>query len=149
MTLVEVEDEWIVEDASFNITYVNEDHHLPIQELIKEAREGNGEVQRIEGSSLYKRGCFEQPVYEGTYPLLESAGFEAYDMGYYSYVNLKPEFWSTFSDQKLYPYFEKDGYEAAPLSMYAYPYKIYWPRNCVMNRYEQIQIEHMILDSAK
>ena len=62
VTLVELEDRWIVEDATFNLTYKEDGEHISIQDLVKSVKES--EIQNIkveEGTEKYKRVSLEEP----------------------------------------------------------------------------------------
>lgn len=148
VTLVEMDDQWIVEDPSFNLTYLEDGRSLPVEEIIGRVRERqNDRIETREGDSRWRKGVFYEPGYEGTYLLKEPEEFTEYEGGYYSYVDMKPEMWTAFDE--MYEYFEQDGYERDVLGIYAYPYAVYWPDNTEMNIIERKIFQYRLLNTAR
>ena len=76
VTLVKLEDKWVIEDATFNLTYKQEGEHISIQELIERVKTRKIESIEVEvGTERYKRACFSEPRYEGDYLLKEPVEF--------------------------------------------------------------------------
>lgn len=145
VTLVKIDNKWIVEDPTFNLTYKEHGEHISIQDLIRKVKDGEiNEIVASEGEERWRKGLFADTIYEGDYVLLQPVKFSLFEEGYFSYVDMKPEMWSVFNE--LYEYFENDEYEKNVLSIFTYPYNVYWPCNNEMNIIEQKQFTLQLLN---
>ena len=66
VTLVDLDGRWIVEDATFNLTYLRDGEHLSIQELVESVRTNHtDDIETVHGEHRWRPGMFAEPVYEG------------------------------------------------------------------------------------
>lgn len=136
VTLVSVDGEWIVEDASYNLTFKKEGKHIPIQDLIRCACENDiDDIEIVYGDNKWRKGVLVKPEYEGEYTLLEPGEFIEFSDGYYVYVEMRMEDWISIDEMK--EYFAESGYATNMLGLYGYPYDIYLTKNSLMNVLEQ------------
>lgn len=145
VTLVEIDDKWIIEDATFNLTLMEKGEHLSIESIIEKVKQGeNDDICVVSGTNVYKRVCFTEPEYDGNYQMKLPVEFYPYEFGFYSYLDMEPEEWDAYDE--LYGYFEEEGLEKNILGIYAYPYNIYWPSNSRMNLADKWQFKKSIVN---
>lgn len=131
VTLVEVSGNWIVEDATFNVSYVdNGGEHIGIYDLIEMVKFGKtSSIHTVAGRSIFKDIYSEDEKLRIPCRVNTNNGLNISEGWKYS-ANMKPDFYFT---EKDYDRFEHDGVRREPVSIFAYPYDIYYPRNALFN----------------
>lgn len=109
VTAVEYNEEWIIEDATFNYAYIANDEN-GLDDIICDLKSGGGMTHIVEGKNI-QSFAIAQNVYEqqvGMYPILLLVGEKK---GNYMYaVDRSVSNYTMY--ELMYPYFLQDGYEA-------------------------------------
>ncbi len=127
VTLVYVDESWIVEDATFNITYTDgQGNHLDVVDL-KEYYMTGSEYAVYHGDTLYKQMIFADDSYISYYDL-QSGKEDAYKKNgkYYYTVNMDINKNLQFGMPEAIGLLKRNGYEINEAVWYAFPYDIYF-----------------------
>lgn len=139
VTLVRVKEKWIVEDATFNITYVNEEkEHLDIYSLRNCLTEGKN-VTVKPGATPYRKLIRHTEGYYSKYDYdrLEDGDYEKNGF-YYFLQNTDINKFLRMLDEDAVSVIKGDGYELNEAIMYLYPYQIYVPDNYIRDNFREI-----------
>lgn len=122
ITLVRYKEKWIVEDATFNISYADESGNiLDIREIRKRVEEKK-EIQIIRGNAETKLYISSLSEYHGIYDCLDS-----YELNgtYFYVVKMDADRFLESRKQDLKPIFEEDNITYTPEGLLYYCYSIY------------------------
>lgn len=135
VTLVYVEEKWIIEDATFNITYTDmAGEHLDIQSLRESFLSGD------EFCVEHGRTMFRPCIYPSLEHIKQSTEIEVYEKKdnhfwerngrYFDLINtdINRYFERQLPEEVLF-IFAEDGYDINEAILYMYPYDIYIPSN--------------------
>lgn len=127
VTLVYVDERWIIEDATFNITYLNENkEHMDIITL-REAFLSGETIITAHGKTMFRRMISSSETYSGSYEL-QSENKHIYKkdgtLFYMLNVDLN-NYLQTQLSEKAVEFICNEGYEINEATLYMYPYAIW------------------------
>lgn len=127
VTLVYMEGNWIVEDATFNVTYTDiQGNHLDVAQLKDYYMNGSKYVVN-HGKTLYKKVIFADELYEGYYDLQSGKEKVYINNGkYYSLVHMDINKNLQYGMPDAIDLLIKNGYEINEAVWYAFPYDVYF-----------------------
>ena len=115
--LVQYDEKWIVKDATFNLSYVDEANNiLDVREIKR--RVENGEcVQRIYGDTDSKCYISSLSSYGGIYECID-----AYEKSgiYFYIIRMDADVYANSRERELKPIFDKDNLMLSPENMFHY-----------------------------
>lgn len=127
VTLVYVDERWIIEDATFNITYLNENkEHMDIITL-REAFSSGETIITAHGKTMFRRMISSSETYGGSYEL-RSENERVYKkdgtLFYMLNVDLN-NYLQTQLSERTVEFICDEGYEINEATLYMYPYAIW------------------------
>lgn len=127
VTLVYVDESWIIEDATFNITYLNESKkHMDVLKLRETFLSGET-ILTVHGETMFRRMLSTSETYGGSYELQSENGRIYKKNGTLFYmlnVDLNNYLQNQLSEKTI-DFICEEGYEINEATLYMYPYAIY------------------------
>lgn len=127
VTLVYVDESWIIEDATFNITYLNESKkHMDVLKLRETFLSGET-ILTVHGKTMFRRMISSFETYEGSYELQnENERINLKNGKFFYLLNVDLNNYLQYQlSEKAVDIIIEDGYEINEATLYMYPYAIW------------------------
>lgn len=141
VTLVKYKDKWIIEDPTFNISFMDKEGNiLDIRELRNRIKRRES-LEIIHGREENKLYISSLSHYGGVY---EKVGSNEKNGVYFYTVRMDADSFLTSRREILEPIFAQKNLQLTPENMYEFCYKLYLPSNA-----DKINLEHCIEEKQR